>query len=94
VLVTSPIKKLPFKGAFHFDEGFYYFRNLGNRVLLGGARNKAPEAEQTDEQVTTTLIQNELETLSPRKRCSPGRRLPSSTAERYHGAGQRQNAHH
>ncbi len=61
VLVTSPIKKLPFKGAFHFDEGYYYFRNLGNRVLLGGARNKAMEAEQTDELNTTTLIQNELE---------------------------------
>jgi glycine/D-amino acid oxidase-like deaminating enzyme len=61
VLVTSPIRKLPFKGAFHFDEGFYYFRNLGNRVLLGGARNKAPEAEQSDEAITTTLIQNELE---------------------------------
>ncbi|HEY4147816.1 MAG TPA: FAD-dependent oxidoreductase, partial [Chitinophagaceae bacterium] len=61
VLVTSPIKKLPFKGTFHFDEGFYYFRNLGNRVLLGGARNKAIEAEQTDELITTTLIQNELE---------------------------------
>ncbi len=61
VLVTSPIKKLPFKGAFHFDEGFYYFRNLGNRVLLGGARNKALAAEQTDEMITTTLVQNELE---------------------------------
>src|SRR5258708_18490307 len=61
VLVTSPIKKLPFRGNFHFDEGFYYFRNLGNRVLLGGARNKALAAEQTDELITTTLIQNELE---------------------------------
>jgi gamma-glutamylputrescine oxidase len=61
VLVTSPIKKLPFKGAFHFDEGFYYFRNLGNRVLLGGARNKAMEAENTGDPVTTDFIQNELE---------------------------------
>jgi glycine/D-amino acid oxidase-like deaminating enzyme len=61
VLVTSPIKKLPFTGAFHFDEGFYYFRNLDNRVLLGGARNKAMAAEQTTDFATTTLIQNELE---------------------------------
>ncbi len=34
VLVTSPIGDLPFKGTFHYDEGFYYFRNLGDRVLL------------------------------------------------------------
>ena len=61
VLVTSPIKKLPFKGTFHFDEGFYYFRNLGNRVLLGGARNKAMQEENSDSLVTTDLIQEELE---------------------------------
>lgn len=61
VLITSPIKKLPFKGTFHFDEGFYYFRNVGNRVLLGGARNKAIETEQTHQMITTDLIQHELE---------------------------------
>ncbi|MFT3936228.1 MAG: FAD-dependent oxidoreductase [Chitinophagaceae bacterium] len=61
VLVTSPIKKLAFKGCFHFDEGFYYFRNLGNRVLLGGARNKALKAENSEEPVTTDTIQEELE---------------------------------
>jgi gamma-glutamylputrescine oxidase len=62
VLVTSPIKKLRFKGVFHFDEGFYYFRNLANnRILLGGARNKALEAENSGELITTDLIQAELE---------------------------------
>lgn len=61
VLVTSPIKKLAFKGAFHFDEGFYYFRNLGNRVLLGGARNKDMAAENSAEMITTDFIQSELE---------------------------------
>jgi gamma-glutamylputrescine oxidase len=61
VLVTSPIKKLAFKGAFHFDEGFYYFRNLGNRVLLGGARNKNMEAEKSTDMITTDFIQLELE---------------------------------
>jgi glycine/D-amino acid oxidase-like deaminating enzyme len=61
VLVTSPIDDLPFKGTFHYDEGFYYFRNLGNRVLLGGARNKAFDAEQTDQMTVTGEIQDELE---------------------------------
>jgi len=61
VLVTSPIDGLPFQGTFHYDEGFYYFRNLGDRVLLGGARNKAFEAEHTDQMTTTSEIQQELE---------------------------------
>jgi gamma-glutamylputrescine oxidase len=49
------------KGAFHYDEGFYYFRNLGNRVLLGGARNKAFDAERTTEMITSEIIQHQLE---------------------------------
>ena len=61
VLLTTPIEHLPFKGSFHSDEGFYYFRNLGNRVLLGGARNKAFHAEETTEMETSEYIQFELE---------------------------------
>ncbi|WCM42465.1 FAD-binding oxidoreductase [Flavobacterium sp. CBA20B-1] len=62
VLVTKPIENLPFKGCFHMDEGFYYFRNVGNRVLFGGGRNLDLEGETTTEFATTTLIQNQLET--------------------------------
>lgn len=61
VLVTSPIENFKLKGTFHFDRGYYYFRNLGNRLLIGGARNKAFETEETDEMLITTIIQNELE---------------------------------
>jgi glycine/D-amino acid oxidase-like deaminating enzyme len=61
VVLTSPIKNLPWKGTFHSDEGFYYFRNLGDRVLLGGARNKAFAEEQTTVMETTETIQRELE---------------------------------
>ncbi|THU40070.1 FAD-binding oxidoreductase [Niastella caeni] len=61
VLVTSPIEGLPLKGTFHYDAGYYYFRNLGNRVLLGGARNKAFEEENTTELTITDTIQQELE---------------------------------
>ncbi len=61
VLVTSPIKDLPWKGTFHSEEGFYYFRNLGKRVLLGGARNKAFQAEETTDTTTSEFIQKELE---------------------------------
>lgn len=61
VVLTSPIKGLPWKGTFHSDEGFYYFRNLGNRVLLGGARNKAFAEEQTTAMELSDTIQRELE---------------------------------
>ncbi|HWK04279.1 MAG TPA: FAD-dependent oxidoreductase [Puia sp.] len=61
ILVTSPIEQLPFKGTFHFEEGYYYFRDLGDRVLLGGARNKDFAAEQTDEMTVTDTIQSALE---------------------------------
>ena len=42
-------------------KGFYYFRNLGNRVLLGGARNTAFDEEHTNEMSVTDTIQHELE---------------------------------
>ncbi len=61
VLLTSPIPALPWKGTFHSDEGFNYFRNLGNKVLLGGARNKAFADEQTTEMQTSAFIQSHLE---------------------------------
>jgi len=61
VLVTSPIRDIRFKGSFHFDEGFYYFRNLGERILLGGARNTAFEQEHTADFSTSEAIQGNLE---------------------------------
>ncbi len=61
VLLTSEIKDLSWKGTFHFDEGYYYFRNLGKRVLLGGARNKAFGEEETFSLEISGFIQQELE---------------------------------
>jgi gamma-glutamylputrescine oxidase len=61
VLLTEPVKGLKLKGTFHYDEGFYYFRNLGNRVLLGGARNKFFTEEETFSADTSVPVQTELE---------------------------------
>ncbi len=61
VFVTEPIPNLKFKGTFHYDEGFYYFRNLGNRLLLGGARNKDLKNEKTYSLDTSAKIQKVLE---------------------------------
>ena len=60
VLVTSPIEDLQFKGVFHFDQGFYYFRNFGQRVIFGGGRNLDFERETSHEFATTELIIDDL----------------------------------
>jgi gamma-glutamylputrescine oxidase len=61
VIVTSPIPGLATKGTFHYDEGFYYWRNLENRILIGGARNAAFEEETTTDLSGSTTVKNALE---------------------------------
>lgn len=63
VLITKPIKNLHIKGTFHLDKGYYYFRNIDDRILLGGGRNLDFIAEETTEFGQTQLVQNQLETL-------------------------------
>lgn len=63
VLITKPIKELHIQGTFHLDKGFYYFRNINDRILLGGGRNLDLRAEETTEMEVTSLIQNKLEEL-------------------------------
>lgn len=63
VIVTSPLGQLPFAGPFHHHQGYNYFRNLGDRVLLGGGRHIAKDTETTDQTVVTEEIQQYLETL-------------------------------
>jgi glycine/D-amino acid oxidase-like deaminating enzyme len=62
-LITGPISNLDIKGTFHLEQGYYYFRNMGNRILLGGGRNLDFEAETTTDLSQTELIQNRLESL-------------------------------
>ncbi|MEO7313229.1 MAG: FAD-binding oxidoreductase [Chitinophagaceae bacterium] len=61
VIVTRPIEGLKLRGTFHYNEGFYYWRHLENRVLLGGARNMAMDEERTDNLQVSETIQAELE---------------------------------
>ncbi|MEE1947325.1 FAD-binding oxidoreductase [Pedobacter sp. KR3-3] len=60
VVVTKPIPNLKLKGTFHYDKGFYYFRNIDNRVLLGGGRNLDFKAEETTDFGETKLVQDHL----------------------------------
>ncbi|WP_044202868.1 FAD-binding oxidoreductase [Flammeovirga sp. OC4] len=63
VLMTNPIKNLPIKGTFHMDRGYYYFRNVGNRILLGGGRNLDYEGETTTTIKTSPQIISHLKLL-------------------------------
>lgn len=63
VLITKPIKNLKIKGTFHYDKGYYYFRNINNRILLGGGRNIDFKAEETTTFGQTEPVQSALEKL-------------------------------
>ncbi len=60
VLITKPISNLSVNGTFHMESGYYYFRNVGNRILFGGGRNEDFSGETTTEFDTTTIIQEKL----------------------------------
>jgi len=63
VLITKPIENLKLKGTFHYQKGYYYFRNINNRILLGGGRNLNFKGETTTEMRQTDQIQNALKEL-------------------------------
>lgn len=60
VMVTSPIPELRLKGTFHMNEGYLYFRNIGNRLLIGGGRHWAGEEENTLEHGSNPIIKKKL----------------------------------
>jgi len=63
VLITKPISNLRVRGAFHYQQGYFYFRNVEDRILLGGGRHLAKAAETTAEFGTTELIRSNLKKL-------------------------------
>jgi len=60
VLITKPIHQLKFKGIYHFNKGYYYFRRIGDRVLFGGGRNMDIQGETTQEFGPNELIREDL----------------------------------
>jgi len=63
VLITKPIPNLSLNSTFHMDKGYYYFRSINNRILLGGGRNTDITGETTTAIETTENIQAVLKTL-------------------------------
>lgn len=60
VMVTKPVPGLKLKGTYHFNEGYYYFRNIDGRLLFGGGRNLDFEAEATWEFGHTDIVRQQL----------------------------------
>ncbi len=63
VLVTNPIEDLALEGTFHYNKGYVYFRNVGNRILIGGGRDVFKQKEETFEMTTSSALQNYLRQL-------------------------------
>jgi glycine/D-amino acid oxidase-like deaminating enzyme len=63
VLITKPIEGLKIKGTFHYEEGYYYFRNIHNRVLFGGGRNLDMQTETTGDFALNPRIQKQLDKM-------------------------------
>lgn len=47
VMLVNPAEPLRFEGTFHYQEGYYYFRDFYGKLVFGGGRNLAFEEEAT-----------------------------------------------
>jgi glycine/D-amino acid oxidase-like deaminating enzyme len=56
VLVTNELENIPWRGTWHYDKGFVYFRNIGNRLLLGGGRNQDMKREESTDDVVNPTV--------------------------------------
>jgi gamma-glutamylputrescine oxidase len=76
ILATHPLPQgVPFKGGFHIEQGYYYFRSYNDRIILGGGRNLDIEGETTITMGTSAIIQNKLELLL-NELIAPGLHIP------------------
>lgn len=64
VLVTTPQKDQPWKGTYHYDRGFVYFRDMSNNcMLIGGCRNLDIDTERTTEHGVNPNVKNGVSRL-------------------------------
>ncbi|MES2617519.1 MAG: FAD-dependent oxidoreductase [Bacteroidota bacterium] len=61
IIVTHPIENLSFDGIFFSDKGYVYFRNIDDRVLIGGGRNHFYKEEETFDFEGSNQVKSYLE---------------------------------
>ena len=65
ILLSEPLGfKVRWRGTFHMDKGYVYFRQVDGRLLLGGARNKDFEGEKSTDFEVNPKIKSHLENLA------------------------------
>lgn len=74
VVVTSKIDGFELPGTFHYQKGYYYFRSVDGRLLLGGGRNLDPAGETTTDFGNTDRILDSLKQLI-RETILPGKEV-------------------
>jgi glycine/D-amino acid oxidase-like deaminating enzyme len=60
VLITKPLQQFKLRANVHYNEGYIYFRNVGNQLLIGGARNIDFDTEATTQVGVNQGIINHL----------------------------------
>ena len=75
ILLTKPISNLKLDGSFHYQEGYYYFRNIKNRILLGGGRSIDFDTETTtsfgvNPKIKAQLMEDLQNFILPRQKVS------------------------
>lgn len=75
VLVSKKLDfDIPWKGSFHMDKGYVYFRKIDGRLLLGGARNIDFEGENSTDFSVNPKIKSHLSDLA-QKVIFPGKEI-------------------
>ena len=60
LILTEPVPNLRLEGTFHYQQGYYYFRNIKDRILLGGGRSVDFDTETTTSFGVNPKIKNQL----------------------------------
>lgn len=60
VIVSERVENLPCEGMYMYHSGYYYWRDIDNRILLGGARNMDVDGETSYELEPNETILSEL----------------------------------
>ncbi len=60
VMSILPEDPLKIQGTFHYDEGYYYFRDYYGKLIYGGARNLAIAEETTTDLAVNERVKNKL----------------------------------
>ena len=60
ILLTNEITDLKIDSCFHYNQGYYYFRNVSRRLLIGGGRETDINNESTLSFGTNKIIRQKL----------------------------------